>query len=375
MIELNKTVIEGYRIKSKIGQGGMASVYLAENTDINPSKVAIKILDESLCDDIKYTNRFKREAIISSKLLDHPNIIKIYNYGSAGDLYYILMEYLDGRDLGYYIKTKRKFSIDGVVKVLLMVCSCLSLAHRKKIIHRDIKPQNIILDGNNVKVTDFGIAKVYGMSNLTLKDENVMGTAFYMSPEQIKGNNIDERTDIYSLGIVAYELLTGVTPYDSDNTWKIIEGHLYKTPVPIKNRRRDVPDYLVSIINKCIAKEREDRFKNVDLLISALKNKEIPKAKVQEKAYLVLEKNNEVFHLNYSETFIGRRELNHIGIEDMFVSRRHARIIADKNRYVIEDLDSRNGTFVNNVKIKNAVLKNDDSLKIGRSYFKFKTVL
>jgi len=186
---------------------------------------------------------------------------------------------------------------------------------------------------------------------------------------------IDARTDIYSLGIVAYELLTGVTPYDSDNTWKIIEGHLYKTPVPIKNRRRDVPDYLVSIINKCIAKEREDRFKNVDLLISALKNKEIPKAKVQEKAYLVLEKNNEVFHLNYSETFIGRRELNHIGIEDMFVSRRHARIIADKNRYVIEDLDSRNGTFVNNVKIKNAVLKNDDSLKIGRSYFKFKTVL
>jgi len=376
MVNLNKTIIEGYTLKSRIGYGGMASVYLAENPNKNPPKVAVKILDESLCDESKYIKRFHREAYISSKLINHPNIVKIYGYGSTENIHYILMEYVDGKDLGYYIKMKKRFSINGVLSILLMVCSSLGLAHRKKIIHRDIKPQNIILDGNNnIKVTDFGIAKVYGMSNITLKDENVMGTAFYMAPEQIKGINIDARTDIYSLGIVAYELLTGVTPYASDNTWKIMEGHLHKTPVPIKKRRRDVPDYLVSIINKCIAKRKEDRYKSIDLLASALKDKEAPKALAKEKAYLLLEGKDERFNLNYSEVYIGRRELNHIGIDDMYISRRHARIITDRDKYIIEDLDSRNGTFVNNVRVNNCILNDGDSIKIGRSYFKFKKAI
>lgn len=372
MLDANRATIEGYRIKKKIGSGGMASVYLAENSEKNPPKVAIKILDESLCDDDKYISRFKREALISSKLINHPNIIKVFKYGSNNNLHYILMEYANGRALSYYIKRKKRFSINGVENIMLMVCSSLSLSHKKKIIHRDIKPQNIIIDGrSNIKITDFGIAKVYGMSNLTLRDENVMGTVFYMSPEQIQGEKIDSRTDIYSLGILSYELLTGTTPYYSENTWKIMEEHLHKTPIPIKRRRRDVPDYLVSIINKCIAKKKEDRYKNIDLLLKALKNKEAPEAIVERRAYLLSREGRERFDLDYSEVYIGRRELNHIGIEDMLISRRHARIITTDNRYVLEDLDSRNGTFVNDIRIDRYVLQDGDNIKIGRNYFIF----
>ena len=152
-----------------------------------------------------------------------------------------------------------------------------------------------------------------------------------------------------------------------------MEEHLHKTPVPIKRRRRDVPDYLVSIVNKCIAKKKEDRYENIDLLIRALKNKETPEAIVEKRAYLLSADGQKRFDLDYSENYIGRMELNHIGIEeDMLVSRRHARIITTGNQYVLEDLDSRNGTFLNEDKIDSQILQEGDNIKIGRNNFVFR---
>lgn len=369
---INKKVIDDYKIIRKLGYGGMATVYLGENPNKKPSKVAIKVLDETLNYDDKYKERFKREALISSKLVGHPTVVKIYKYDFRDNCQYIIMEYVDGKDLGYYMKTRKRFTPDGVVKILLMIGSSLSLAHKKGIIHRDIKPQNIILGSNGlVKVTDFGIAKVYGLSSLTLRDENVMGTLFYMAPEQIKGENIDQRTDIYALGIVAYELLIGITPYASENTWEIINGHLHKVPRPIKKIRKNIPDYLVSVINKCIEKEKSNRFRNVDELIMALKRKEVQEVEVNKEAFLVCKEGDETFPLRYKEVYIGRKELNHIGIKDMYISRRHAKIIMERNRYRIEDLDSRNGTFVNDNKIKSQILNDGDIIRLGQSFLRF----
>lgn len=375
MASLDKIAIEGYKIIKKIGQGGMASVYLAINKTKKPQKVAIKILDTNLSEDSSCIKRFNREACICSRLV-HPNIVKVYSYGTKNGFHYMIMEYMDGRDLGYYIKNKKKFTIKEIIFILLIVCKSLKLAHESRIIHRDIKPQNILITKKNtIKITDFGIAKVSKLSNLTSKGEKVIGTTFYMSPEQIRGENVDVRTDVYSLGIVAYELLTGVKPYDSDTPWQVIKGHLYKTPLPLKEKRRDVPDYLVSIINKCIYKKRKDRFDNIKLLMDAIRNRKVPKTLVKHKVYLVLESENKTIPLQYDEVFIGRKGLNHIVVEDMYTSRRHARINFENSEYILEDLDSRNGTYVNDKKISSCVLQNEDIIKIGKSYFKFKEAI
>lgn len=365
--------IEDYRLIRKIGQGGMATVYLGENLKKPTGRVAIKILDNALVDNTQYTKRFKREAYISSKL-NHPNIVKILKYGAEKDLHYIVMEYIEGKDLGYYIKSKKIFTIAEIINILIMVCSGLDNAHKEGIIHRDIKPQNLILDKKHqIKITDFGIAKIINTSSFTAKEDQVMGTTFYMSPEQIKGKGIDYRTDIYSLGIVAYELLVGVTPYDSKTPWEVVQGHLYKTPLPLKRMRKDVPDFLVSTINKCISKKKEDRFKDISLLTLALKNKKPSKVKLRGKAHLDLVGKNIKYQLNYKEVYIGRKEINHIVVEDMYASRRHAKIKVDRNIFILEDLDSRNGTFINNKQIKSHKLKENDVIKVGQTFLQFKT--
>jgi len=373
VINLSESTIEDYKLIRKIGQGGMASVYLGENLKKPTDRVAIKILDDALGDDSQYTKRFKREVYISSKL-KHPNIIKILKYGAGKDLHYIVMEYIEGRDLGYYLKSRKRFTIKEILNILIMVCAGLDIAHRKGVIHRDIKPQNLILDKKHrIKITDFGIAKVINMSSFTAKEDQVMGTTFYMSPEQIKGKGIDYRTDIYSLGIVGYELLAGVTPYDSETPWEVVQGHLYKTPLPLKRRRKDVPDFLVSTINKCISKKKEDRFKDIRSLALALKNKKLPKIKTKGKAHLDLVGKNIKYQLDYKEVYIGRKEINHIVVEDMFASRRHAKIEVNRNSFILEDLDSRNGTFINNKKINSHKLKENDVIKVGQTFLQFKT--
>jgi len=365
-------IIDNYKITGLLGKGGMASVYLGENPDKNPKKVAIKVLEVDIVDNKEYILRFKKEAFICSKF-SHPNIVKVYSYGIVEGKYYIVMEFIDGKDLSFYIRNNKNRALNDILNFTHQIASALSYAHKNKVIHRDIKPQNILLDKfGRIKVTDFGIAKINLPKALTKENERVAGTAYYMSPEQIKGEPVDLRTDIYSVGILLYELITGKNPYASDTPLAVINGHLYKTPVPLKNFRVDIPDYLISIINKCIAKNKNDRFNSANEILQVLKSKKIKHLKTNLKAHIFWKEEHKNIKIKNEETYIGRGELNNIIIKDLHVSRKHAKInVLDRN-YVIEDLGSMNGTFVNGQKISIHYLNDGDKIKIGNNIFIFK---
>ncbi|MCL4546827.1 MAG: FHA domain-containing serine/threonine-protein kinase [Deltaproteobacteria bacterium] len=364
-------IIENYKIVNLLGKGGMASVYLAENFQKNPQKVAIKVLELDIEENAEYTLRFKKEAFICSKF-SHPNIVKVYSYGIFEDKYYLIMEFVDGKDLSFYIRNNKKRSIKDIINIAYQISSALSFAHKNKVIHRDIKPQNIILDKyGKIKITDFGIAKINVSHTLTAEGERVVGTTYYMSPEQIKGEPIDLKTDIYSMGILLYEMVSGKNPYEANTPLAIINGHLYKTPAPLKNIRNDVPDYFINVINKCIAKNKNDRFNSADEIIQALKSKKIEQVKAKSKLSLFWEETQKVIEIKNKETFIGRDKLNNIILKDSYVSRRHSKITILDGNYIIEDLGSTNGTYVNGEKIIIHYLTNGDKIKIGNNFFIF----
>lgn len=364
-------VIDNYKIVSLLGKGGMASVYLAENSQKKPQKVAIKILEVDIEENAEYVLRFKKEAFICSKF-SHPNIVKVYSYGIFEKEYYIVMEFVDGKDLSFYIRNNKDRSIKDILSFTYQMASALSFAHKNKVIHRDIKPQNIILDKyGKIKITDFGIAKINVPHALTVEGERVMGTTYYMSPEQIKGEPIDLKTDIYSMGILLYEMITGKNPYAADTPLAIINGHLYKTPMPLKNIRNDVPDYFINIINKCIAKNKNDRFNSADEILQALKSKKIEQSKAKSRSSLFWEETQKVIEIKNEETFIGRGEVNNIILKDSHVSRKHSKITVSSGNYIIEDLGSMNGTYVNGEKISMHYLNNGDKIKIGNNFFIF----
>jgi len=364
-------IIDNYKITRLLGKGGMASVYLAENPDKNPKKVAVKVLGLDIVDNKEYVLRFKKEAFICSKF-SHPNIVKVHSYGIIEGKYYIVMEFIEGKDLSFYIRNNKNRTLNDILNFTLQIASALCYAHKNNVIHRDIKPQNILLDKfGRIKITDFGIAKINLPQALTQENERVAGTAYYMSPEQIKGETVDLRTDIYSMGILIYELITGRTPYEYDTPLAVINGHLYKTPLPLKNYRIDIPDYLIRIINKCIAKNKNDRFNSTEEILQALKSKKIKQLKNNLKANIFWEEEQKNIQILNKETYIGRDELNNIILKDQHVSRKHARIIVLDNNYIIEDLGSMNGTYVNNQKISKYYLNDSDKIKIGNNVFIF----
>lgn len=363
-------IIDGYKITKFLGKGGMASVYLAEGANKNPKKVAVKVLDLDAFDNKDYLLRFKKEAFICSKI-SHPNIVKVYSYGIFNSRYYLIMEFVDGKDLSFYIKNNKNKSLKEIIKLAQQIALALSFAHKNNVIHRDIKPQNILLDKNGrIKVTDFGIAKINFPKIIKAENEIVAGTAYYMSPEQIRGDLIDLRTDIYSFGILLYEMIAGKNPYAYDTPLAIINGHLYGTPPPLKDYKKDIPDYVINIVNKCIAKNKEERFKFADEIINALKTKKINYLINNPKAIILIEQNNKLFQLINIETYIGRSEINHIVLQDPHVSRRHAKIIISNGEYIIEDLNSTNGTYVNGKKISKYYLSNGDKIRIGNNTLK-----
>lgn len=370
---LLNVIIDGYKIVSLLGKGGMASVYLAENPHKMPKKVAVKILEIDIEKNKEYVLRFKKEAYICSRLT-HQNIVKVFNYGIYDNQYYILMEFIDGKDLSFYIKNNKERPIKDILSFANQIASALSFAHDNKIIHRDIKPQNIILDKyGKIKITDFGIAKINIPYAETIAGEKVMGTTYYMSPEQITGDKLDLRTDIYSMGILLYEMITGKNPYASDTPLAVINGHLYKTPIPIMETRKDIPEYLVNLISKCIAKNKDDRFKSASEIIQVLKSKKVEKIKFKSSASLTWEENQKTIEISDEFTLIGRGEINNIILKDGHVSRQHAKIRLSDGNWIIEDLGSMNGTYVNGEKINICYLKNGDKIKIGNNNFIFKS--
>jgi eukaryotic-like serine/threonine-protein kinase len=256
------TLFDGrYRIQRKLGAGGMADVYLAEDQELG-RRVAIKILNSRHGNDDQFIERFRREAK-NAAALNHPNIVSIYDRGEAEDTYYIAMEFLDGRTLKELVISRGAAPVNVAVEYARQILSALRFAHRHGIVHRDIKPHNVLVDSEGrVKVTDFGIARA-GTSQMT-ETGSIVGTAQYLSPEQARGGEVDPRSDLYSLGVVLYELLTGKTPFDGETPVEIAMKHLSDTPEPPSRLRPDVPRELDMVVLRALAKNPDDRYQSAD---------------------------------------------------------------------------------------------------------------
>ena len=229
MIMKGQKINDRYQIIKSIGEGGMANVYLAYDTILDRN-VAVKVLRGDLATDEKFVRRFQREALSASSL-SHPNIVEVYDVGEDNGQYYIVMEYIEGCQLKQLLKKRGRLTLSEVIDIMLQITDGLSVAHDAYIIHRDIKPQNImILDSGLVKITDFGIAMAMNSTQLT-QTNSVMGSVHYLPPEQANGKGSTLQSDIYSMGILMYELLTGELPYKGDNAVEIALKHL-KEKIP-----------------------------------------------------------------------------------------------------------------------------------------------
>jgi eukaryotic-like serine/threonine-protein kinase len=258
---LNKEFDHRYLIVRKLGSGGMADVYLADDRELG-RQVALKLLNERHANDEQFVERFRREAQ-SAAGLNHPNIVSIFDRGQAEGTYYIAMEYLDGRTLKELLVRNGPTPIPIAIDYARQILSALSFAHRGGIVHRDIKPHNIVVrkDGR-LKVTDFGIARS-GASQMT-EAGSIVGTAQYLSPEQARGAPVDQRSDLYSLGIVIYEMLTGKVPFTGDAPVEIAMKHLNAVPEPPSKLRPEIPHDLDAIVMRALAKEPEQRYASAE---------------------------------------------------------------------------------------------------------------
>ena len=276
---LINTLFDGrYRIVRKLGSGGMANVYLAEDEDLG-RRVAIKILNDRYANDDLFIERFRREAK-SAAGLSHPNIVSIYDRGEAEGTYYIAMEVIEGRSLKELILTRGALPVDTAIGYAKQLLEALRFAHRHGIIHRDIKPHNVLVSADQhvkaneprLKVTDFGIAR-HGASQMT-EAGSIMGTAQYLSPEQARGAPVTAASDLYSAGVVLYEMLTGKVPFTGDSAIEIAMKHVNELPRPPSKLRAEIPPELDQIVLRALAKEPEDRYQTADEFIEDLERVE-----------------------------------------------------------------------------------------------------
>lgn len=267
MLQKGMYLQDRYEILESVGAGGMSDVYKAKDHVLN-REVAIKVLKKEFTEDMSFVTKFRREAQ-SAAVLEHPNIVNIYDVGSEDGLYFIIMEYIEGITLKSYIERKERLNYKEVLSIAIQVGRGIQAAHEKGIIHRDIKPQNVIISKEGkVKVTDFGIAKA--VSSNTINAE-VMGSVHYTSPEQARNGMVNCQTDIYSLGIVMYEMITGRVPYDGDTTVAIAIQHLQSDIVPPSHYVEDIPISVEKIILKCTMKSTDKRYENMEDLLLDLK--------------------------------------------------------------------------------------------------------
>ena len=282
---LRSATLGEYEILAELGRGGMATVFLAHDISLD-RKVAIKVMSPALLDGEGAIERFKREARTAGAL-SHPHIIPIHAVRQSGDLLFFVMKFVEGRPLDSVIQTQGKLPIPMVVQILAEVAGALAYAHRKGVVHRDVKPANIMLDDDGwAVVTDFGIAKVAQQQGLTLTGSTV-GTPAYMSPEQCLATDVTGRSDQYSLGIVAYEMLTGRVPFSAGSMMGMFLAHMNEPAAPIADVRPDCPAELIRIIDRMMGKTPEERWPNLEDVVVALTALQKPESQSQTRHSMV----------------------------------------------------------------------------------------
>ena len=270
---MSKVLANRYELFERVGEGGMSVVYKAKDRLLNRF-VAIKILKPEFIGDQKFIESFRRESQNAASM-SHPNIVNIYDVGREGNIHYIVMELIEGRALSDYIHEQGPMAYPKVIALSKQVASALAFAHKNHIIHRDVKPHNIMITPNGTaKITDFGIAKAVNAATIVDNTDGIVGSVHYFSPEQARGGYVDEKSDIYSLGIVMYEMLTGQVPFDGDNPVNIALQHINAEMTPPSQLVSGVPPALEHIIMKCCDKYPLNRYASADDLIEALNNLE-----------------------------------------------------------------------------------------------------
>lgn len=281
----NRLLAGRYELIEKIGEGGMAVVYKGKDRLLN-RYVAIKILRPEYTKDEQFIANFRRESQAAAGL-SHPNIVGVYDVGKEGNIYFIVMELIEGQVLSQIIQEKGRLEYKDAIHIIRQVASALSLAHKNQIVHRDVKPHNILITSTGVaKLADFGIAKAVSASTIVGGNNKVMGSVHYFSPEQARGAYVDERSDIYSLGVVLYEMLTGKVPFDGDNPVSIALMHINEKMPAVTSEVPGLPPQLEKIIFKATEKYQSNRYKCVDDMIADLDDIEFITKVMGKKAFV-----------------------------------------------------------------------------------------
>ncbi len=257
-----------YRVKSLLGMGGMGAVYLVHDKGLDRD-VALKLIRSDIAEDADALERFKREIQLSHRVT-HPNVLRVFDLGEADGIQFLTMQFVDGRDLSTILKKQGKLPTDRLLRVFRQTAEGLKAAHDQGVIHRDLKPQNIMLDGSGrVYVTDFGMAKSSEQSGMT-QTGAVIGTPFYMSPEQVKGETVGPQSDIYALGVILYQMAAGTVPFGGNTPFEVMMGRLQRPPKPIRELNPELPVYLQKIIERCLAVDQSLRYQNVQQILDDL---------------------------------------------------------------------------------------------------------
>jgi len=259
-----------YRVRHLLGRGGMGTVYQVEDIDLS-REVALKLIRNDIAENAMVLERFKREIQLSSKVT-HRNVLRVYDLGEADGVQYLTMQYIAGGDLASLLKRDRHLPIDRVLKIFKQICEGLEAAHEQGVIHRDLKPQNVMLGpDDHVYLTDFGLAKTLEQSGMT-QTGAVVGTPYYMSPEQVKGEPAGPRSDIYSLGIILYEMATGSVPYGGNSVYEVMIQRLQKPPRPPRELNPEIPSYVEKLLDRCLAVDPDMRYQTVREILADLES-------------------------------------------------------------------------------------------------------
>jgi len=362
------------------GRGGMAVVYRAYDNVLQRT-VALKVLLPHLAANAEFTRRFEREAITAANLR-HPNVVIIYDVGSHESFQYIVMEYLDGPTLQQEIQKKGSLPINRVIPIIRQLASALDYAHQQGLVHRDVKPANVIVGTRDqITLTDFGLVKAANMAKIT-GEGIASGTLKYMSPEQAMGKELDGRSDVYSLGVVAYEMLSGEAPFSATTPYQVLAELIHKPPPPLSSLNSTVNTRLEQAVFRALAKEPTGRFGTAGELAVALASaaglaegaaggegdKADTESRRREIVLYLTSSDGRQYPVYRGRVTVGRGTDNDIVLPVSQVSRQHASIECDREACCIVDGGSTNGTFVNSFRLPAGtpwLLRPGDVLAVG----------